>query len=572
MATEDSLDTAAATSGSQICDACGKPGENLLCCARCKQAWYHDKTCQLNHYPDHKAKCRQLVAAAEKPAIATVDSSSDEKTIADGIQVIKNEEVGRACIATKDFKPGDTVLLELPAIVFDERAGYAGLFDAYLDASKDTQEKIMKMYRPPTAKIEENLDEKRKKIRVKRKQLLVSQYNQYVEDDPDRKTLLPFELAEQLIAVVDANAHAFQAQHTIDMVATPTNAVPRTYHALFTLGSRVEHSCSPNMTFITIGGKLEYFAEMNIKSGDRLSISYLGSVYERPRKQRQAFLKENKVFLCKCARCMGYDECSPMFCECDGGIMFHSGSRNQWECQSCGKQASKASSDEFIANQLQGEAELLAQIRRYQYILQTQPYPEMLEEILEVVKTVQWKEVIHPLHWLNVEVFKLVSSVAASAARMYVKDQGVPVTSEEVISLLHISSMAMIRRTIWMERNVAIVRDLLPLGYAVKCNEDYEAFLHEKVGPEAVEAVINDLCDPEKQFLKDLGTLGMSSAFHAGQDLILAGQKDLALKIYKRYEISFSRWEGLSDDSRAKIKAFIDSEGEDNQFGNFLML
>ena len=552
----------------QICNACGKAGENLLCCARCKQAWYHDKTCQLDHFPKHKARCRQLVALAEKPNIVTIDSEG-QQTMADGIQVMESEDVGRACIATKEFHAGDTILLEPPAIVFDERAGYAGLFTAYLEASPKTQERILKMYQPSDAKIERTLDDKRKRIREKRKQLLTTQYDQYITDHPDLQEKLPFSLAEKLLGVVDANAHAFQANRTFDLVATPTNEVPRTYHALFTLGSRVEHSCSPNATFITTGGKLEYIAEMSIQPGQRLCISYLGSVYERPRIQRHQFLKQNKAFLCKCARCMGYDECAPMFCECDGGLMFHSGSREQWECQSCGKQAAH---DEFIANQLRGEAELFGKVRKFQRILQTNPYPEMLEEILAVVRTVQWKEVVHPLHWLNVEVYKLISSVAASAARMYVKDQGVPVTADEVTSLLRLSSMSMLRHIIWMERTVAIDRGLLPYKDAVKVDENYGAFHHDRIGVETVETVIRDLCDPEKQWLKELGTLGVSQAYHAGQDLVLADHRDLALQIYKRYETSFRRWDGLSDEVRDKIKAFIDSDGADNQFGNFLLL
>jgi hypothetical protein len=155
---------------------------------------------------------------------------------------------------------------------------------------------------------------------------------------------------------------------------------------------------------------------------------------------------------------------------------------------------------------------------------------------------------------------------------MHVKDQGVPVTADKVKSLLRTSSMSMLRSIIWMERTVAMDRKLLPLEEAVKAEENYDAFHHETVGVEAVEAVINDLCDPDRQYLKELGTLGVSLAFHAGQDLILADHNDLALRIYKRYEVSFRRWDGMSDEIRGKIKTFIESDGADNQFGNFLLL
>jgi hypothetical protein len=369
---------------------------------------------------------------------------------------------------------------------------------------------------------------------------------------------------------VDANAHAFQAHHTVDIVASDTTSVPRTYHALFTLGSRVEHSCSPNLTFITKGGKLEYLAETSIKPNDRLSISYLGSVYERPRRHRRSFLKENKVFTCKCVRCMGWDECAPVLCSCEGGVMFFHGARNQWECQSCDKKVTAEA--EHVRKQLHGEAELHQRVRKYQYIFETQPYPEMLEEILEIVKSPRWREIIHPLHWLNVEVYKLLSSVAASAARMYVKDQGMEPTSDEASSLLRLSAMSMLRRIIWLERCVAIDRGLISLKDASGACETFGSFHNENIGVEAVKAIVDELCNPKHDLFKDHGTLGVSPAFHAGQDLILAEHRDLAFQVYKRYEVSFRRWKGISDESRNKIKLFVESNGEDNQFGNFLLI
>ena len=503
--------------------------------------------------------------------------SEGQQTLADGIQVVDTEELGKVCIAKKSFSAGDTVLLEPPAIVFDERSGYAGLFEAYLNASQETQTKILQMYRPSEANIEQHLDEKGKKVPVKRKQLLTHQYNQYIQANPSKKEVLPFSLAEQLIGTVDANAHAFQAHHTVDIVSTTSNpAVPRTYHALFTLGSRMEHSCSPNLTFITKGGKLEYTAETSIKPKGRLSISYLGGVYERPRKQRRGFLKENKVFLCKCTRCLGLDECSPLRCTCNQGtgVMFHSGTRNQWECQLCDKKVSTkdTSSDEHIHEQLRGEAELFCSIRKFQHILQTQPYPEMLEEILEVVKSEQWATILHPLHWLNVEAYKLISSVAASAAAYYVKDNDMAPTAEPAASLIRLSALAMLRRIVWCERIVAIDRGLLSLKDATEVKETYSVFSHTSVRLENVKSLVEEVCNPENNLLGDLGTLGVSPAFHAGQDLILADHKDLALQLYKRFEVPFRHWKGLSDDSRDKVKTFMDSDGKENPFGNYLLL
>ncbi|CAB9505011.1 SET domain [Seminavis robusta] len=597
--TNGTTTTSTCSDDQKICDACGKPGENLLACARCKQAWYHNKKCQVDHFPHHKAKCKQLVAAmkAQQQAtqtpnnplfeIATVDTPG-QQTLAEGVQVIDTEDLGKACIATQSFSSGDTVLLEPPAIVFDERSGYKGLFEAYLKASPTTQQKMLQMYRPKEDALAQFMDDKRKKIRTKRKQLLVQQYGQFIQANPQHKQALPLPLADQLIGLVDANAHAFQANHTVDIVATSTNnAVPHTYHAIFTLGSRVEHSCSPNLTFVTKGGKLEYLAEIAIAPQERLSISYLGSVYERPRKQRQGFLRENKTFLCKCTRCMGWDECSPLRChDCSGGVLLHSGAREQWECQQCDKTVSSSSTDDndTVSQQLRGEADLHAKIKRFQYILQSQPYPEMLDEILEVVRKPKWTKILHPLHWLNVEAYKLISSVATSAARYYYNKENNHKNgkqskasssrqSEKAPSLLRLSALSTLRRILWTGRIAAINRGLMTVQEALEnaATENFILFSPHSTRLTDVETVVKDLCDNPRQ-QHELGcTLGVSPAFHAGQDLIVAGHKELAWKLYKRFETSFENWKGLSDASRANIKVFLDSNGEDNPFENFLL-
>lgn len=586
--------TTTTTTPVKICSACGKPGEKLLCCVRCQQAWYHNRECQLNHFPNHKVRCRQLAAAKKvpppKPTFATVDTVG-QQTMADGMEVVDTEKellMDKVCIASKSFSAGDTVLLEPPSVVFDERAGYAGLFDAYLSASKETQSKILQMYHPSDAKVEQCIvDERRRQVRVKRKELLTRQYDQYIQTNPDKKTLLPLALAEQLLSTVDVNAHAFQAHHTVDIVSTSTHrAIPIAYHALFTLGSRVEHSCRPNLTFTTKGGLLEYMAETTIAPKDRLSISYLGGIYERPRKQRRGFLKENKFFVCHCPRCLDLDECSPLLCPCNNntGVLFHSGSRDQWECQSCDRKvlAKNVSSDEHIHEALRGEAELFHSIRKFQHILQTQPYPEMLEEMLVVVQSQKWSDVLHPMHWLNVEAYKLISSVAASSAAYYVKDNGMAPTTEPAASLIRLSAYSMLRRIMWGERVVAINRGVLSSKDAIsmchnssKVKEDYSMFSHEFVSPKDVTSLVEELCRSDNNLLgrdQQLGTLGVSPAFHAGQDLILADHKDLALQLYGRFEVAFQQWKGLSDISKDKIKIFMDSDGATNPFGNYLLL
>jgi len=116
----------------------------------------------------------------------------------------------------------------------------------------------------------------------------------------------------------------------------------------------------------------------------------------------------------------------------------------------------------------------------------------------------------------------------------------------------------------------AIDRGLLSFTEASSIQEDYLSFSHSSVRVEVVAALVEHVCD--NNLRGDLGTLCLLPAYHAGQDLILADQKELALKLYQRFEIPFEHWKGLSNESRDKIKIFLESEGTTNPFGNYLLM
>lgn len=46
------------------CRNCGDASVSLRKCAKCKAAWYCGRDCQVDHFPEHKAKCRALAGAA----------------------------------------------------------------------------------------------------------------------------------------------------------------------------------------------------------------------------------------------------------------------------------------------------------------------------------------------------------------------------------------------------------------------------------------------------------------------------------------------------------------------------
>ncbi|KAL7540878.1 hypothetical protein ACHAXR_010680 [Thalassiosira sp. AJA248-18] len=96
------------------CDACGLPplpNKRLLECTRCKQAYYHDRRCQQNHYPKHKATCRRIAAAAAAAAKEAGTTShptptADAPTRKSLVECRSIDGKGRSLIATSPLAIG----------------------------------------------------------------------------------------------------------------------------------------------------------------------------------------------------------------------------------------------------------------------------------------------------------------------------------------------------------------------------------------------------------------------------------------------------------------------------------
>ena len=95
------------------CDACGlppRPNKTLLQCTRCKQAHYHDRDCQKNHYSKHKDACRCIAAAS---GITASSAPSHSQTTL--VESRTNEGRGRALFAASKLASGDHPLSTLCA-------------------------------------------------------------------------------------------------------------------------------------------------------------------------------------------------------------------------------------------------------------------------------------------------------------------------------------------------------------------------------------------------------------------------------------------------------------------------
>lgn len=58
------------------CDACGRVGQPMLRCTRCQSAYYHDDSCQRQHWPIHRKTCRETKASGRTTARGSDSSSS----------------------------------------------------------------------------------------------------------------------------------------------------------------------------------------------------------------------------------------------------------------------------------------------------------------------------------------------------------------------------------------------------------------------------------------------------------------------------------------------------------------
>ena len=101
-------------------------------------------------------------------------------------------------------------------------------------------------------------------------------------------------LARNLVSIAESNAHSYNTRNSGTVNVSIGDMILDSV-ALYVLGSKIEHSCAPNLSYRnTEIGMLEYLAETPLVEGDRLTFSYAPTIYETPRKERHNFLETNK--------------------------------------------------------------------------------------------------------------------------------------------------------------------------------------------------------------------------------------------------------------------------------------
>ena len=104
------------------------------------------------------------------------------------------------------------------------------------------------------------------------------------------------------ISTVLLNAFCFEEP-------SPTNAdIKMIWLRVFDYPSRVNHSCEPNATFVTLEhGRLTIVALKEIPAGDEIEINYIGRGWLWSRGKRQKELAKSYGFPCTCHGCAATD-------------------------------------------------------------------------------------------------------------------------------------------------------------------------------------------------------------------------------------------------------------------------
>jgi len=488
---------------------------------------------------------------ATRSTISDVEAprrDADQEGFTNGFQVVDSGgDLGKVAFATRDFRPLDIVLVEAPALIFDYENQCFGLFDAFLDASSEVQSGILEMHHVDTSAQPNEVELDRKE----RDEIVESEVQRYNHERQNSK--LTVELAQTLVRIVGNNAHSF------DDPGGSADVEEFEKSALFLIGSKAEHSCAPNLVFSTNEGMLRFVAEIPISRGERLSTSYAQSILQTCRQERREFLQQHKAFTCQCSRCLGLDECRPMPChKCHDGVMFLSGDTEKWCCVSlCGwhdQTPTLQSSDSELAKDIGFFRDSL------EHGMDESMLPTVMAAQARVVQT------CHPLHWLHIAAWDLVSIVASSLARALADDK-----SNTVASLLLLSATCQLHQVLWTERNAAIVYGRLELNDAVNSVSKNGLRVDYPEDANEISRLLDLLsCRPPARPAHYDCTEVTQNIFHACQDQLLAGHAGLAAKLYGAYESMLLRGT-ISAKNKANVRVLVESGGKENNFENELL-
>jgi hypothetical protein len=297
----------------------------------------------LDRLADRSAPTAAVEATADSPALnGVVENTHINDHVPElPFEICDEGGMGRVLRATRDFAPGDIVMEEEPLVVFsEENTSFASLRRACVSAIeewKKTARMQLDWSTPMAADVCCALLNASEEVKVTWLAYLFA---------PDDGAVAAFRDLGQRVCSLPENMSSMSVEEFVrGLQAVRINGFQfmRTKKAIFETASLVAHSCSPNMQYKSLTGKLVQRAIRCIQRGDILTFSYLGNWGEMmPTVLRRDNLSKSKNFWCRCSRCLAEDRTRSLPCPSSGckGVVLHSllredASEPAWKCQTC---------------------------------------------------------------------------------------------------------------------------------------------------------------------------------------------------------------------------------------------
>ena len=329
-------------------------------------------------------------ATAGEDSVAAPEASDDEVldvTPCGSTQVCVDvaQDLGAVLIATRSFRPYETLFEEDPLLLYDS---YDKLVREFNAASQQVKLKVLDLFHSPFNS-EKNFTHKLRDIA---KNISVDQK-------------LKFDDVYKLLAISDANSHVIDLDvKEYQLSLLPDSGLHRQEKGLFAMASRMAHSCLPNCLWTTVSGKFRCWAVRPIARGEQVTISYINKLF-RPIDQRRLQLSRTRDFLCCCLRCIKEDDCRCFRCyrNCTGYICPLYGTEPEmltWHCSSCSVAAQN------MTVLLDAEVKLQRKLKDLEimcYEIQSCLTfdPNLLEQL-----AFQTSSELSPTHYLNIQIWQ----------------------------------------------------------------------------------------------------------------------------------------------------------------------
>ena len=354
------------------------PGGHLLECAKCirelpKAAFTKAQT----RKSGDTRLCQEgsggiSVGVPNRAAEGSCSSSSDPTS--DRVEIRQSSTYGRVLHSLVPVARGQEVFIERPILIslndttaaedsllhrVSEKTGL-NLIDDFIFVKSfclsdvATRSSVLDCYTPPVLSVAES-----KLLSALLKVVDVCKVYKWSAD-------VPVETLRQVVLIRACNAHGFYSQNS-------------TAAALYTFGSKMRHSCCPNVVYTSQrrDGYGCFVAKRDIQAGEELFISYIDTCKSEP--MRNHDLVENYLFRCQCEMCVsGTDRFRGMKCgaACQGTLYRNQGT-GVWTCDVCHRTCSDSDTPVSIADERKLVDETLAFIQSMQANIPGQLREEM---------------------------------------------------------------------------------------------------------------------------------------------------------------------------------------------------